>query len=221
MAVAVEGERDAVAADDLLQQEEVAAGVLGGAEESVHGRAGRVVHGEQQGEARAALLEPGVMTAVDLEQHPLARHPLAADAVLGRPAASGTRDAGPRQDPADGPTAQVEPLVLPQQLGEVGVVRSRVAGGGQAHDGRGDIGRDGVVRTAPAVAVGERGGSARAVGGEESPRVARADTQDLGGLHELQISGDHPVEYVASCLFELLHCHPLLGGWGLTESLLR
>ena len=72
--------------------------------------------------------------------------------------------------------------------GMVGVVRSRVAGGGQAHHGRGDIGRDGVVRTAPAVAVGERGGSARAVGGEESPRVARADTQDLGGLHELQVS---------------------------------
>ena len=109
---------------------------------------------------------------------------------------------------------RVEPLVLPQQLGKVGVVRSRVAGGGQAHHGRGDIGRDGVVRTAPAVAVGERRGSARAVGGEESPRVLLADAHDLGGLRDLQISGDHPVEYVASCLFELLHCHPLLAGWG-------
>ena len=221
MTVAIEGERDAAAPDDLLQQEEVAAGVLGGAEEGVHGCAGRIVDGEQQGEARAALLEPGVMAAVDLKQHPLAGHPLTPDAVLGRPAATGARDADPRQDPADRPAAHVQALVLPQQLGEVGVVRSRVAGGGQAHHGRGDIGRDGVVRTAPAVAVGERRSSPRTVGGEEPPRVPLADAQDLGGLRDLQISGDHPVEYVASCLFGLLHCHPLLAGWGLTDSLLR
>ena len=99
-------------------------------------------------------------------------------------------------------------LVLPEQLGEVGVIRSRVAAGGEAHHGRGDVGRDGVVRTAPAVAVLQRRGSARTVGGEEPPRVSRADAQDLGGLRGLQISGHHPVEYVASCCFGLLHCHP-------------
>ena len=189
MAVAVEGERNAAAPDDLLQQEEVAARVLDGAEEGVHGCAGRIVDGEQQGEARAAFLEPGVMAAVDLQQHPLAGHPLTPDTVLGRPAPAGTRDAGPRQDPADGPTAHVQALVLPEQLGEVGVVRSRVAGAGEAHHGRGDDGRDGVVRTAPAV------------GGEEPPRVSLADAQDLGGLRGPQISGHHPFEYVASCFF--------------------
>ena len=161
------------------------------------------------------------MAAVDLQQHPLAGHPLTPDTVLGRPAAAGTRDAGPRQDPADGPTAHVPALVLPEQLGEVGVVRSRVAGAGEAHHGRGDGGRDGVVRTAPAVAVLQRRGSARAVGGEEPPRVSLADAQDLCCLRGLQVPGHHPVEYVASCFFGLLHCHPLLAGWGLTESLLR
>ena len=221
MAVAVEGERDAAAPDDLLQQQEVAARVLDGAEEGVHGCAGRIVDGEQQGEARAALLEPGVMAAVDLQQHPLAGHPLTPDTVLGGPAAAGTRDAGPRQDPAHRPTAHVQTLVLPEQLGEVSVVRSRVAGAGEAHHGRGDDGRDGVVRTAPAVAVLQRRGSARAVGGEEPPRVSLADAQDLGGLRGLQISGHHPVQYVASCFFGLLHCHPLLACLGLTESLLR
>ena len=77
------------------------------------------------------------------------------------------------------------------------------------------------MRTAPAVAVLERRGSARTVGGEEPPRVSLADAQELGGLRGLQISGHHPVQYVASCFFGLLHCHPLLAGWGLTESLLR
>ena len=208
MAVAVEGERDAAAPDDLLQQQEVAARVLDGAEEGVHGCAGRIVNGEQEGEARASLLEPGVVAAVDLEQHPLAGHPLTPDTVLGRPAPAGTRDAGPRQDPADGPTAHVQALVLPEQLGEVGVIRSRVAGGGEAHHGRGDVGRDGVVRTAPAVAVLQRRGSARTVGGEEPPRVSLADAQDLGGLRGPQISGHHPFEYVASCFFGLLHLSP-------------
>ena len=208
MAVAVEGERDAAAPDDLLQQQEVAARVLDGAEEGVHGCAGRIVNGEQEGEARAALLEPGVVAAVDLEQHPLAGHPLTPDTVLGRPAPAGTRDAGPRQDPADGPTAHVQALVLPEQLGEVGVIRSRVAGAGEAHHGRGDVGRDGVVRVAPPVAVLQRRRSARAVGGEESPRVSLAHAQDLGGLRGPQISGHHPVEYVASCFFGLLHLSP-------------
>ena len=179
MAVAVEGERDAAAPDDLLQQEEVAARVLDRAEESVHGCAGRIVDGEQEGEARASFLKPGVMAAVDLKQHPLAGHPLTPDTVLGRPAASGTRDPGSRQDPADGPTAHVQALMLPEQLGEMGVVRSRVAGGGEAHHGRGDVGRDSVVRTAPAVAVRQRRGSACAVGGEKPPRVSLAVAQDL------------------------------------------
>ena len=98
--------------------------------------------------------------------------------------------------------------MLPEQLGEVGVVRSRVAGGGEAHHGRGDIGRDGVVRTAPAVAVLQRRGSARAVGGKEPPRVSLADAQDLGGLRGSQISDHHPVEYVASVLLRTAALSP-------------
>ena len=100
------------------------------------------------------------MAAIDLEQHPLAGHPLTPDAV--RRAAGGGGDSGCWPARRIRRTVQLltaQALVLPQQLGEVGVVRSRVAGGGQAHHGRGDIGRDGVVRTAPAVAVGERRGS--------------------------------------------------------------
>lgn len=103
----------------------------------------------------------GVVAAVDLEQHPLAGHPLTADTVLRWPAAAGTRDATPRQDAADGPTTQVQALVLPEQHCQLGVVRSRVAGGSEAHHGRCDIVPDGVVRTAPAVAVLQRRRAAR------------------------------------------------------------
>ena len=77
MAVVVEGERDARAAQHLLHEQEVAAGVLDGSEQRVHDGARGVVDGEQQGEARAALLEPGVVAAVELEQHPRPWHALA------------------------------------------------------------------------------------------------------------------------------------------------
>ena len=52
----------------------------------MHDGARGVVDGEQEGEARAALLEPGVVAAVDLEQHPRLWHALAPHAVLWRAA---------------------------------------------------------------------------------------------------------------------------------------
>ena len=45
------------ALQSALPPQEVAAGVLGGAEQRVHDGARGVVDGEQQGEARASLLE--------------------------------------------------------------------------------------------------------------------------------------------------------------------
>ena len=70
MTIAVQGERDAAATDQLLHEQEVAAGILGGAEQRVRDGARGVVDGEQQGEARASLLEPGVVAAVDLASPP-------------------------------------------------------------------------------------------------------------------------------------------------------
>ncbi|MYK68165.1 MAG: hypothetical protein F4020_00930 [Gammaproteobacteria bacterium] len=58
-----------------------------------------------------------------------------------------------------------------------------------------------------------RHATAGAVGGGEPPRVSLADAHDVGGLRRLQISGDHPVEDVASCLFELLQLSPRACGW--------
>ena len=84
MTIAVQGERDAAVADHLLHEQELAAGILGVAEQRVRDRACGVVDDEQQGEARTSLLEPGVVAAVDLEQHPRPWHALAPHAVLWR-----------------------------------------------------------------------------------------------------------------------------------------
>ena len=95
----------------------------------MHDGARGVVDGEQQGEARAALLEPGVVAAVELEQHPRPWHALAPHAVLWRAAPPRAGHAGPRQDAPHRGAAEGEVLVLLQQLGEVGVVGARVARG--------------------------------------------------------------------------------------------
>ena len=49
-----------------------------------------------------------------------------------------------------------------------------------------------------AVAVPQRRGSPRAVGGEEAPRVALTDAHDLAGLRDPQIACDHAVAYAST-----------------------
>ena len=85
----------------------------------MHDGARGVVDGEQQGEARAALPEPGVMAAVELEQPPRPWHALAPHAVLWRAAPPRAGHAGPRQDAPHRGAAEGEVLVLLKQLGEV------------------------------------------------------------------------------------------------------
>ena len=82
VAIAVQRQGNAPALDQAIQQHEVASGVLTGAEDGVDRRAGGVVHGQQQGEFGSPVLQPGVMAAVQLHQHPRLGHPLAAETVL-------------------------------------------------------------------------------------------------------------------------------------------
>ena len=71
MAVGVEGQGNAAAPYQALQQPEVAEAVLLMAE-------GSALHGEEQRELRPVLAQPAVMTAVQPYQHSLPGHALAA-----------------------------------------------------------------------------------------------------------------------------------------------
>ena len=173
----------------------------------MHDGACGVVDGEQQGEARAALLDPGVMAAVELEQHPRLWHALAPDAVLWWTAPPRAGHAGPRQDAPHRGAAEGEALVLLEQLGEVGVVGARVARGGEARHGSRDGLGDGVVRAPAAIAVGERLGAELPVGPEEPADVAFAEVHQRGRLPDRDLLGEDAVEYVEPCLFVLVQCH--------------
>ena len=172
MAVAVQRQRDAPALDQALKQREVAGGGFAGAEHGVDYGAGGVVHRQQQGELGASVLQPGMMAAVQLHQHPRLGHPLTAEPVLRRAPAAGTADARFGENtPHRGP-AQVDALPFLEQFGEVGVVGALVALRRQLYHYGSLAGRGGVVRTATAVAVGQRGSATFAVSGQHPPSMA-------------------------------------------------
>ncbi len=182
VAVAVEGQGDSPLADQSLQEHQVAAGVLAGAENGLGHGAGGVVHGDEQRQLRSPVLQPGMVAAVDLHQHALLGHAPAPEPVLLGSAAARTADAGLDQNPAHRRMAQVDALALPQQLGEVAVVCPGVAVAGQLHHGSHSDLRDGVVRSSAPIPMGQCGGTALAVSGEETLGVAFAHSHDLGSL---------------------------------------
>src|SRR5579864_3288556 len=83
----------AVAADELAQQQEIAVRILLVAKDTGEDFPRGIVDGRQEDEARAAVLEPGMVAAVHLHEEPGLRHPLAPAPVLGRSPGAGTPEA--------------------------------------------------------------------------------------------------------------------------------
>lgn len=130
--IGVDGDRQAVGGGDLAEEQEVARRILALAEDGAQDGSGGVIDGVEQDEGWAALLQPGVMTAVHLDEHAGAGHPLTALAELGRPTAPGAAQAGGAQDPVHRGMGQAEILSLGQELGEMPVVDPDVGGPGEA-----------------------------------------------------------------------------------------
>ena len=99
-AIAVEGERDTVAAQQAAQQAEIAVGGFGGEELGGQDFAGGIVLHAQSGEPRAAAFEPVVRRAVELHQFAFASRAQTALAMSGSAAFARRADAGLAQ--ADG-----------------------------------------------------------------------------------------------------------------------
>lgn len=81
VAVGVGCDGDAIAPDETPQQQEIAVGIFDEAEDRREDVASRVIDGGMEDEARAAVLEPGVVTAVHLDKEARLRHPLTAAAM--------------------------------------------------------------------------------------------------------------------------------------------
>lgn len=156
MPIGVGGGRQAIAADELAQQQEIAVSILLEAKDASQDFTRGIVDGREEDKARAALLEPGMVTAVHLDEEAGLGHALAPAAVLGCTPGAWASDACLSQQALHGGTGQDEVLVFPEELGEVMIVCAGVASAGQGEDLRPD-GLGEAARGGPAaVAMGER-----------------------------------------------------------------
>lgn len=132
--VSVRRTGEAIAADELAEEQEVAVGVLLQAEDAAEDLARGVIDGGVEHEARPAIFEPGVVAAVHLEKETGLGHAFPAAAMAGWAAGAGAADPSGAEEPMHSPTRYTQALALLEQLGEVVVVHSRIGGAGQGED---------------------------------------------------------------------------------------
>ena len=113
--VGVAGDGYAAAPEQALHQQGVAVGVFPLGEAGVNYRTGGIIHRDQQRERRRLVSQPWVMTAVQLDQHALPRHALAAHPVLGRTPSSWTAQTGVDQDAPQAIDGVVLPMSMPSR----------------------------------------------------------------------------------------------------------
>ncbi len=152
--IAVEGQRSAVAAQQLAQQGEITERGFGRKELSREDFTGGIVLQAERGEARAAAFEPVVGRAVELHQFAFAGGAQPALAMRGSTAFAGRTDAGLTQNTAQSFTAQGEALELAKFFAEMVIVESGIGGAGQMNDVLANPGRQ-AARAGPS-AVGVR-----------------------------------------------------------------
>src|SRR2546425_9741183 len=101
VAIAVDGDGDAFPLREGLEDQEVTVRILFIAKGGGGNLAGGVVDGGDQGQARAALVEPGVGAAVELDEEAFLQHPLTPSAVARWAAAPRAGHPRRAQDAAD------------------------------------------------------------------------------------------------------------------------
>jgi hypothetical protein len=131
MAISVEAERDAKAAEQALEQAKIAAGVFGGKEFGDQNFARGIVQKAEQGKLWAAILEPAMQAGVEQNHFAFAGAGQAALAMSGSATFARRADPGRAQQTAKGFAPEREALLLHQFFAQVMVVEASIGGAGQ------------------------------------------------------------------------------------------
>ena len=134
VAIAVEAEGNAEAAQQAAEQAEIAAGIFGGEEFGDQDFAGGVVEKAEQGKLRAAIFQPAVQAGVEQHHFAFASARQAALAMGGSASFTGRADSGRAQQTAEGLAPEREAFLLDQFFAEVMVVEAGIGGAGQMQD---------------------------------------------------------------------------------------
>jgi hypothetical protein len=182
VAVSVRCTGQAIAADEVAEEQEVAVRILFQAEDAAEDLACGVINGRVEYQPRPAIFEPGVVTAIQLDEEAGLGHAVSAAAMAGRAAGAGAADALGAEQPLHGGTREPQALALSEQVREVVIVRARVGRAGQREDaspdGLGHAPRGG----AAAVAVGQGREALLAEAGQQPAEVATGKAQKPGGF---------------------------------------
>jgi hypothetical protein len=139
MAVVVELQGDAARPQHLLEEEEIALGVLLLTKQCCYDPASGVVNGAEEAGLGMVWAEPVVEAAVYLQEHSLLRSAVAMAAMSGWPASLlGLLSRLAAEAPHARPTED-DALVAEEQLLEVAVVAGGIAAGAQLHDLRPNV----------------------------------------------------------------------------------
>ena len=203
MSIRIGGSRQAIASDELAQQQEIAVSILLGAKDTREDFARGIVDGGEEDEARATLLEPGMVTAVHLDEKPGLRHALAPAAMLGCSSGPGTPDARLSQHALHSGTGEDEALVLPEELGEVVIIRAGIARAGECEDpspyGLGEAARGGPS----AVAMGECCRAVLADLRQQATEVTERDAEEASRVRHREVPFDDLDQDMGSLLLSL------------------
>src|SRR5579862_2531593 len=126
-AITVEGDGDAVALQEALEQVEIALGGFGREEVGGEDFAGGIVLHAQGGEAWAAAFEPVVGRAIELDEFTFASRTQTALTMSGRTAFAWWADAVGAEQAAQGFAAEGEAFVFDELLVEMMIVEAGVA----------------------------------------------------------------------------------------------
>ena len=200
MAIGVGGGGDAIVPDEVAEQEEIAVGVFLGAKDAAEDFAGGIVNGGVEDEAGAAVLQPGVVAAVHLDEQPGLRHPLASPAMLGGAAAARARNPRVAQEALHGRARHRHSFVLAQELGEVVIIDARIPRTGQREDPQSDRLREAPWRRAASVAMRERGEAVLADLGQQATAMAARAAEEPRRVRRCEAPLENLTQYVSSLL---------------------
>jgi hypothetical protein len=127
VAIAVEAEGNAEAAQQAAEQAKVAASVFGGEELGDGDFAGGIVEEAEQSELRAAIFEPVVEASVEQQHLAFASAAKSALAMRGGATLAGRADPGRAQETAKSLATEPEVFDLAELLAKVVVVEADVA----------------------------------------------------------------------------------------------
>ncbi len=218
--IGVDGRREAIATDELSQQEEVAVRIFLETEDGPQHPARGVIDGGEEDEAGAAVLEPGMMTAVELHEKPRLRHPLSAPAVAWRATSAGAADARCAEQAMHRGAGEADAFALGQEVCKMAIIAASVASPGQGKHPRADSLRHVSGGPAAPIAMGQSGQALLTEPSEEPADVADREPQQRRCRSGSEAPPLHPWQDLSPLLFPAVQGDRLPGhSPRVTESL--